>query len=580
MSKKTACPLDCYDSCSVVLDETTNRLLGDKDDKYTHGYLCPHLNHFTSQKRIESARYKGKEVTLDEAQDILRETLQKHSPDKALFYKGSGNIALMQDVTEHFFTQFGAYTTDGSLCDGAGQIAINEARGFNQVIEPEEIAKSEVVIFWGRNPHVTNSHILPFIKGKKIIVIDPVETQIAKEADFHLQIKPRGDLYLALLLSRFLIIEGIEDSDFLEEHCEEFNDFYELTQGVRIRAVLEQIDITLGDIGTIIELVRGKRVSILVGVGVQKYRDGADVVRAIDSFGAVLGLHNKEGCGVNFLGDSKYGLTSPFATAKKRVSKVDTKFSNFKTVFIQGANPLSQMPDSLRVKKEFEGVENIIYFGLYENESSALADLVIPAQTFLEKNDVRVSYSNHAMLKMNKIKEAEYGISEYALSRYLCDTFAVAIEDEEYYLNFFLSHGIEKDGTLKVKNRESIPYLNGFSTDEEKFLFLEELDFDADFSSDLFLITPKSAKSLNSQFNSDEYVYLHPSLGYDDGEMVIISSVSGSITMKVKHNASLRADTLLIYSGNKMVNVLTSSKRTLEGNSAVYQENKVQIQKA
>lgn len=579
MSKKTACPLDCYDSCSVIVDENTNKLLGDKDDKYTNGYLCPHLNHFSSQKRIESARYKGEEITLDQAQNILKDILQKHSPDKTLFYKGSGNIALMQDVTEHFFAEYGSYSTNGSLCDGAGQVAIKEARGFNQVIAPEEIEKSEVVIFWGRNPHTTNSHILPFIKGKKIIVIDPVETQIAKEADFHLQIRPRGDLYLALLLARFLVIEGIEDSDFLDEHCEEFDDFYELTQGVRIRSVLEMIDVTLGDIGTIIELIRGKKVSILVGVGVQKYRDGADVIRAIDSFGAVLGLHNKEGCGVNFLGDSKYGIASPFATSKKLVSKVDTPFSQFETVFIQGANPLAQMPNSTRVEEEFNDVSNIIYFGLYENETSKIANLVIPAQTFLEKSDVRVSYSNHAILKMNKIFEPSIGISEYQLCRYLCDNFAVELKSENYYVDFFLSHAKEKAGSLEVKNRANIPYLNGFTTDEEKFLFLEELDFDADFTNEFFLITPKSSKSLNSQFIRDEYVYLHESLGFHDDDIVMITSENGSTTFKVKNDSSLREDCVLIYAGTKNLNILTSSKKSLEGNSAVYQESKVKIQK-
>ena len=50
------------------------------------------------------------------------------------------------------------------------------------------------------------------------------------------------------------------------------------------------------------------------------------------------------------------------------------------------------MPDSSRVCKEFDKVENLIYFGLYENETSKRAKIVIPAKNFFEKEDVRLSY--------------------------------------------------------------------------------------------------------------------------------------------------------------------------------------------
>ncbi len=85
--------------------------------------------------------------------------------------------------------------------------------------------------------------------------------------------------------------------------------------------------------------------------------------------------------------------------------------------------------------------------------------------------------------------------------------------------------------------------------------------------------------SLNSQFNREQNVYLHSSLGFKENEIVRISSVSGSVDLKVKLNNDLREDCVLIFSGTKGVNNLTSSKHSYEGKSAIYQENRVELTK-
>ena len=335
---------------------------------------------------------------------------------------------------------------------------------------------------------------------------------------------------------------------------------------------------TLGEIGNIIELVKGKKVAIVCGVGIQKYSDGADVLRSIDAFAVALGLFGKEGCGVAYLGDSKEGITSPFETKAKRVSRVNTKFEDFKTVFVQGANPLSQMPNTLHVEMTMTKVQNLIYFGLYENETSEIADLIIPAVSFLSKNDIRTSYSHNSMMNMPTCKKSNVGISEYDLSVYLCKAFDIKIESEEFYINHFKNHSVSKmDAILHVESREDIPYQNGFDTDDGEFLFLEEYDNDFNMDDKLFLITPKSKKSLNSQFKRESNVYLNSSLGYKNYELIRISSISGEVELKVKNNDSVREDCVLIYNGTEGVNNLTTSKHSLDGKCAIYQENKVEI---
>lgn len=571
----TACPLDCYDACGIVYD---NGKIKAFKDGHTQGFLCPHLNHYSKYESIKAPRYKGENISMGEALERLLDILKDSNNDEILHYRGSGNFGLMQEVTDHFFASYGSTLTDGSLCDGAGEAGIIQGRGSNKNMPLSEIEKSDVVIIWGRNPHTTSSHLLPVIKDKTIIVIDPIKTQIAKMADLHIQIKPHADLYLAMMLTRFFHIHHECDEEYLNERASEFEEFYELTQTIRIKAVLDDISVTLGDIGKALELIHNKKVAIVCGVGIQKYSDGADVMRAIDAFAVTIGLFGKEGCGVSYLGDSKEGIETPFNTKAKRVSKVNTEFSKFKTVFVQGANTLSQMPDTLRVKESISKVENLVYFGLYENETSEIADLIIPAKSFLHKNDVRTSYSHNAMMSMTSVDDIQTGISEYDLSAYLCREFNIELETEDFYLKHFKSFSVKKiDGCTVVESRENIPYIDEFDTDDGEFVFLEEYESHKSKSEKLHLLTPKSAKSLNSQFDREEKVFLHSSLGYINGSEITISSSNGEVSLVVEHNDNLREDCVLIYSGTKGVNNLTSSKHSLDGKSAIFQENRVEI---
>lgn len=577
MSRTTACPLDCYDACSVSVSDD-GKLQGTPEHPYTQGFLCPHLNHYDKHERITQPRYKGEDISMDEAVTILKEKVKGCVPSSLLHYRGSGNFGLMQQVTDHVFAGYGATLTRGSLCDGAGEAGIVEGRGRNYALSPEQISKAEVVIFWGRNPHTTNSHLLPLLKDKTIIVIDPVQTEMADQADLFLQIKPHGDLQFALMLARFIMIEGLEDKEFVEAYAEEYEEFFDLTQTIRIKASLEAIDLSLGNIGDVLELVRGKRTVILPGVGIQKYRNGADIMRAIDAIGVLLGLFGKEGCGVSYLGSSSEGIESPFELKASREPKATVDFSKFELVFVQGANPLSQMPDTRRAEAGLKAAESVVYFGLYENETSEAADLVIPAKSFLEKADIRSSYGHDALLSMPCIRESEVGISEYDLAHAVNEVCGVELKSEADYIGHFTSFGELRDGMMKVKGREAIPYKDGFDTDDGQFLFLEELDLGFDLDNDLFLLTAKSPKSLNSQFNRESVAHVSPQSGFLDGQRLRIVSTTGSVELTARHDTRVRSDCVLIYSGTPGVNYLTPSLLSYEGENAIYQENKVRVE--
>jgi len=75
--KRTTCPLDCFDACSVIYED--GKLKGDKGHPTTQGYLCPNLNAYLKTPRIQTPRYKGEEISMEKALEILEENLKSLS---------------------------------------------------------------------------------------------------------------------------------------------------------------------------------------------------------------------------------------------------------------------------------------------------------------------------------------------------------------------------------------------------------------------------------------------------------------------------------------------------------------------
>ena len=593
---RTACPLDCWDACAITCDPARpDKPVATPGHPYGNGALCALLNKYMHESpRIEAPRVDGREVSMEEALDAVAEALKANNP---LLWRGSGNLGVMQEVSNLLIAGLGGTLTHGSLCDGAGQAGILEGRGFNRQLPPEQIAKAEVVVVWGRNIPVTNSHLMPFIEGKKLVVIDPVRTPFAQKADIHIQIKPRSDVYLALLLSRFLTMEDTQNDEWLEEWGTEFDEFYDFTRSFRIKALLEYMGLSLDDIGDLLIHLQRERVVFIVGVGVQKYSIGHYALWAIDSLAATLGLFGREGCGVSFLGSSRQGFENPFAVRTPTVPVATTPFEKFETVLVQGGNPAGSMPGSNRVTESLRAVKNLIYFGLYENESSELARIVIPAKSFLEKNDLRLCYGHQYVEPMNRVIESGIGISEYDFTAELFRRLGLeGLKSEEEYLKIWTSQCRLEGEQLLLPDYDPLPYAEGFGEEGgDEFVFMD--DFDDDFEdtrrfrkarklkqrdeeiTEFWLLSPKQLKSLNTQFVRPKLVHLPPSAGFGDREKVRVVSEHGSVELTVKVDPALRRDCVLIPAGTPGVNRLTPPMLSEEGDGACYQEVKVRVEK-
>ena len=160
----------------------------------------------------------------------------------------------------------------------------------------DKIKNSEVVILWGVDSSV--EYISDELKSKQIILIDPVKTSFAKEAALHVEIKEEGDIFLAVMLSRFLFISDMIDVEFLEKYADDYQDYEDFTQEFRIVLTLKKIGLDTGIIRNILDIIENKKVMIICGNGLAKYEELDDMKDVLISFGMLLGLFDKDGSGI------------------------------------------------------------------------------------------------------------------------------------------------------------------------------------------------------------------------------------------------------------------------------------------
>jgi len=559
-----ACPLDCFDACEAVYEN--DKCKGSKEHPVTNGKLCVNFAHLLNENFLNESYLNNEKIPLSTSLNILVEKLKNTEPSKTLYYKGSGNLGVMQSSPKTFFSEYGATLTKGSLCDGGGGEGLTQGRG--SCVNPpiENLINSDVIIVWGRNFSVTSPHMYNLVKDKTFITIDPISTPIAKKSELHMQLNPKTDHELALLLTRFAYMEDVEDEEFIKNHAQGADWFFDLAKGRPVVSYEATTGVSLSEVTRFFEIIKDKKVSIMLGLGVQKYYEGAQIVRAIDSFAGYIGIHNKEAGGLWYLSDSSYGYENQFKVSpKKRVTLPEVDFSSYDLVFIQGGNPAVSAPNTKRV---IEGLKNsfVVFFGTVLNETSEYADLIIPSSNFLTKKDLRLSYGHEFKAISNAVKEKnENTITEYELTQYLNDAFSFEkLEDEDKILNYYVEKNVED--AYKIETLEFIEELEIENLYESK----EENEF--------YFITGKRKDNLNSQFNSDNTIHLHPNTGFKNEDEVLVRSQYGEAKFLVTINKDIKENCLFCYAGNRNANYLTTEKKDEESDSAMFQEVLVTIE--
>ena len=564
LNNKVACPMDCYDACQAeIIDEN---IKGSKEHTTTNGKLCVNFANLLKEENLKNAIFEGKQISLKESLSVLVDKLKNTKPEKTLFYKGSGNIGVMQNATKNFFTQYGSTLTKGSLCDGGGGAGIEAGRG--NVINPpiQKLINADIIIVWGRNFSVTSSHLYNLVKDKTFVTIDPICTDIAKKSKIHMQINPKTDHELALLFTRFAYMQDLEDSEFIEEFGSGADWFFDVARNRPIVSYEATTGVPLTLVNDFFDLIEGKSVAIMLGLGIQKYFEGAQITRCIDSFAAYMGYHKKEAGGVWYLSDSAFGYKNQFEVKakNKKVSIPSVDFGSFDLVFIQGSNPIVSAPNTQKIidglKKTF-----VVYFGTTLNETCEYADLIIPSSSFLSKEDIRLSYGHELKSISRAVKSKdENTISEYEMASFLIEEFNLEkLKTQDEIISYYENHK---------------PILKDFDT----FEFIEDMEIEPLYkekkANNFYYITGKNKNSLNSQFAKDDFVYLHSSTNFKNDDVVKISSKYGNANFIVKIDDNIKSNCAFFFTGNKYANYLTPALEDEISNSAMYQEVLVQIE--
>ncbi|MCU0288001.1 MAG: molybdopterin-dependent oxidoreductase [Acidobacteria bacterium] len=426
---KTMCARDCYDSCFILADVDDNGVLvsvkGDPDNPVTQGFVCPRGkmdNNRVYKNRVLFPQIRvgdkpgklfqrtGWDETLDTISNKLKEIIKTHGRESVLLLDYSGNTGLLSEVYPHrLWNALGASRTDGAMCSKAGRTALSLHYGNYYGLQPEELCSRDLVVFWGFNAPVSASHLwAQALKARKpgapIIVVDPRKCEAAKNADLHFQPKPGSDVALVMGICRILIEKNWLAHEFIEKYTLGFDILEKEIMSWSPQRVQIETGLNWHEVETLAEFYgKSKLSATLMGIGLQKSFNGADLVRAVSFIPALRGLHrgffysNSDGFLIdyNFIaGDSLANIQA------KTVSQVALseliRDGVFKFIFIYGINPALTLPNQSAFCRGLVGKSGkepfVVVHDTHWTNTADYADVVLPAQTFFEKQDIVVTW--------------------------------------------------------------------------------------------------------------------------------------------------------------------------------------------
>jgi molybdopterin guanine dinucleotide-containing S/N-oxide reductase-like protein len=449
-----ACPHDCPDACGVLItveDGKATRIQGDPSHPVTRGFLCAkvakYLDRVYSPDRVLypmrriAPKGQGKgdaadfaRISWDEALDEITKRLRKISeefgPEAILPYSYGGTLGHLNNagMAHRFFYRLGASQLNRTICATAGGDAMVTVIGRKLGTEPEQFRESKYIIAWGANIHGTNIHLWPFIeearrKGAKLVVIDPYKTRTAACADWYLPINPGTDVALALGMMHVIINEEFYDADYVAKYTLGFDQLRERAQQYPPERVAQWTGISAEDIRKLArEYATTKPAAIRVNYGVQRSQNGGMAVRAITMLPCITGSWKQAGGGIQLSTSGSFWLddeanerpdlmlSSPLGRTARAVNmselgRVLNHLSDppVKAIFVYNSNPAAVAPNHNDVVRGF--LRPDLFTVVHEQfftDTTAYADLLLPATTFFEHKELQKSYGHYYLQISNQ----------------------------------------------------------------------------------------------------------------------------------------------------------------------------------
>lgn len=437
--KRSVCPYDCPDTCSLLVHVDGSRVLkvvGDPDHPFTRGTLCPKMNHYEhtvhSPDRIlqplvrTGPKGEGhfKPVDWEEAIDHItsrwRGIIGSYGAEAILPYSYAGTMGLVQRNVGHaFFHRLGASRLERTICAPAKDFGWKAVMGNSAGLHPDEVADSDLVILWGINAVATNIHFLHGVRearrrGATVWVIDTYETPTAKTGDRTILTRPGTDGALALGLMHIIARDGLADQAFIARHVKGFEELKDRILPKYPPAVVSAIT---GISPEILEELAGAYAKarapfIRLGSGLSRYGNGAMTIRTICCLPALVGAWAKKGGGL--LSSIATGSTVNLSSiTRENLMEKPTRLINMNelgdvltgslippimSLYVYHSNPAAVTPDQNKVLTGLarEDLFTVVH-ERFMTDTAKFADIVLPATTSLEHSDLYRSFGHYGM---------------------------------------------------------------------------------------------------------------------------------------------------------------------------------------
>ncbi len=489
----SVCPY-CGVGCLIRyhIDDNTIRHVSGRDGPANHGRLCvkgrfgfdyianperlttPLIRregvpkgineHFDPSDPLKMFRPASWDEALDLAANSLR-TIRDRDGGGALAgfgsAKGSNEEAyLFQKLVR---TGFRTNNVDHCtrLCHASSVAALLEGIGSGAVSnQVSDVAQAEVVVIIGSNTTTNHPVAATFMKnaaraGVTLVVMDPIETEIARHAHHFLKFKADTDVALLKGMMHTIVSEDLVDRDFIASRTEGFDEFAASLEGCSAEEMAPICGIDADTIRKVARLFATSNGSMIFwGMGVSQHVHGTDNARCLIALSLMTGQIGRPGTGLhplrgqnNVQGASDAGLIPMMFPDYKRVDadEANAKFSEYwgaklddqpgltvveimeaihaghlHGMYIMGENPAMSDPNLAFSRSALAALEHLVVQDIFLTETAAFADVVLPAGAFPEKTgtftntDRRVQLGRQAVDMPGEARQDLWIIQELA----------------------------------------------------------------------------------------------------------------------------------------------------------------------
>jgi len=431
----------CHGGCGVLVylkDGKVAKIAGNPNCPINHGTLCSkgiastqlayHPDRLTYPVRRIGPKASGKweRISWDEALDTIAERIllykEEHGAESIVMGYGTGREN--DGVIYRFANTLGTpnVITAGHFCYGPRIATGIITCGSNPVVDYENHPKC--IMVWGNNIVISNpdeykgeSFSVSLDKGAKLIAVDPRLTRIAARADVWLPLRPGTDTALALGMLHVIVNEELYDKAFVKGYVHGWEPFVKRVNEYPLQKVEEITWVPKEKIREAARLfATTKPAAIQWGVAIEQQINSADNNRALMALMGITGNVDIPGGQVLFrtpkirnigdfgahrhlpkeqvtkrLGGDRFRLASHFAIMNPKCvwdAILEEKPYPVKMLFLISSNPITTRGNAKEVYRALEKVEFLAVSDFFITPTAELADVVLPAATWLEMDYV------------------------------------------------------------------------------------------------------------------------------------------------------------------------------------------------